>query len=224
MNNSMHTIVEKLALLEGRINQDSKPKSKSVPALLKKESLMPVIGNPGSVSESGVAEDVLSKVKDSFTDYLKNLEDQIKQDKDLLKKKKEDLDLKKSELKDLDLQIKDRKAQADRAEELEEEPNQTPATGEAPAGSSNPTYAQGSNNTYESSAPVKTVVLDEMGGSVLVEIHGSDIGGYEIRRNGRSLPTRFKTVSDCEMALDLYRARRAEQNNPDSSADYLEEK
>lgn len=221
----MHTIVEKLALLEGRIKKDEAPKSKSVPALLKKESMMPVIGNPGSVSESGVAEDVLSKVKDSFTDYLKNLEDQIKQDKDLLKKKKEDLDLKKSELKDLDLKIKDHKqAQAAAVEELEEEPNQTPAQGEAPAGSSNPTYAQGSNNTYESSTPVKTVVLDEMGGSVLVEIHSDGAGNYEIRRNGRCLPTKFKTVSECEMALDLYRARRAEQNNPDSSADYLEEK
>ena len=219
----MHSIVEKLALLEGRIKQDDAAKSKSVAALLKKESAIPMVGGP-ELAESGVAEDVLSKVKDSFTDYLKNLEDQIKQDKDLLKKKKEDLDLKKSELKDLDLKIKDHRAEAAAVEELDEEPNQTPAQGEAPAGTTDPTYAQGGNNTYESSTPVKTVVLDEQGSSVLVEIHSDGCGGYEIRRNGRSLPTRFKTVSECEMALDLYRARRAEQNNPDSSADYLEEK
>ena len=103
-------------------------------------------------------------------------------------------------------------------EELDEEPNQTPASGEAPAGLTDPTYAE--------SAPVKTVdvPLEEMGGSVLVEIHGDERAGFCIRRAGRELPTRFASLAEAEMALEMFNIRRAERRAAEQSADYLEEK
>jgi len=215
MFNDMYTIVERLAILEGRIaTKESKPSDKKpVPALFKnlqQESPIPMVHGMG-LGEEQVEEDVLSKVKDSFTDYLKSLEDEIKQDRELLAKKKQDLDIKKKELKDLDLHS------------LEEDPNQTPATGEAPASLTDPTYAE--------SAPVKTFDIDESGdpalgsgggGYPLVEIHGDEKQGFKIRRGDRELPTRFKSLADAEMALEMFLARRKAQQN--SNADYLEER
>jgi hypothetical protein len=112
--------------------------------------------------------------------------------------------------------------------ELDEDPNQTPPTGEAPAGETDTTYAQGSNSTYAESitAPVRTmnVPLDEMGGSVLVEIHGDERDGFCIKRAGKELPTKFATLAEAEMALEMYNAHRAEKLASEQSADYIEEK
>jgi hypothetical protein len=102
--------------------------------------------------------------------------------------------------------------------DLDEDPNQTPAGGEAPSTLADPTYA-------EESAPVKTVnvELDEMGGSVLVEIHGDEREGFRICRAGKELPRRFSSLAECEMALEMYIARRKAQHVANESADYIEE-
>ena len=118
--------------------------------------------------------------------------------------------------------------QYDDEEELDEEPNQTPAGGEGVANETDPTYAQGGNSTYaeSASAPVKTmnVPLDEMGGSVLVEIHGDERSGFCIKRAGKEMATRFATLEEAEMALEMYNAHRARMAAANQSADYVEEK
>jgi hypothetical protein len=226
MIDSMLSIVERLALLEGRIaTKDSKSsvEKKPVPALfqnLKKtsEDFIPQV-NAVSFAEDHVEEDVLSKVKSSFADYLKNMENEIKQDRDLLDKKYQDLDLIKKELKDLTLQSKSK------PKDLEEDPNQTPSTGEAPAGLIDPTYAE--------SAPIKTISIEESGdpalgsgggGYPLVEIHGDENDGFRIRCGSRELPTRFNTLDEAEMAVEMFAARRKAKREQDANADYLEEK
>lgn len=116
---------------------------------------------------------------------------------------------------------------SDDAEFVEEEPNQTPPSGEAPAGETDPTYAQGGNSTYaEESAPVKTVnvELQEMGGSVLVEIHGDERNGFTIKRAGKEMSTKFKSLAEAEMALEMYNIHRAEKLAAEQNADYIEEK
>jgi hypothetical protein len=127
-----------------------------------------------------------------------------------------------------DSQLDDEDADNDTDDDefIEEEPNQTPAGGEASAGESSPTYATGSNTTYAESAPVKTInfPIVEMGGSVLVEIHGNERDGFNIRRAGRDLPTKFASLADAEMALDMFKARRAQQQADNEAADYIEEK
>jgi len=101
---------------------------------------------------------------------------------------------------------------------VKEDPNQTPAQGEAPAGTSDPTYAE--------SAPVKSMnfQLEEMGGSVLVEIHGNERDGFCIRRAGKELGTRFNSLEECEIALEMFAAHRKEQAKLAGTADYIEEK
>jgi hypothetical protein len=234
MTNDMYSIIERLAILEGRIAPtDSKPITETKqkkPALfnnLKKtdEMFMPSVGGV-EMAEDNMEEDVLSKVKASLADYLHSAEADINQDRDLLAKKKQDLDLKKRELRDLALQTKPDHVQHTEEYEIEEDPNQTPAGGEAPAGLTDPTYAESVG-----SAPVKTIhvpVEEEVGlsgggGAVLVEIHGDEREGFRICRAGKELPTRFRTLEECEMALEMYMARRKAQHVADESADYIEE-
>lgn len=114
MDYDFRSIVEKLAILEGRIDPSASehlPESKQKkPALFnnlkkKEESAIPMVGGV-EFAEDKMEEDVLGKVKASLADYLKSAEENIKQDSDLIAKKKQDLDLKKKELKDLELQVK----------------------------------------------------------------------------------------------------------------------
>jgi hypothetical protein len=60
-------------------------------------------------------------------------------------------------------------------------------------------------------------------GSVM-EIHGDDHSGYGVRCGTRGLPTRFESMSDAEIACEMYmaRSRRARQAQ-DLSQDYIEE-
>ena len=231
----MHSIIERLAILEGRIApKDSKPITETKqkkPALfnnLKKtdEMFMPAVGGV-EMAEDNMEEDVLSKVKRSLADYLQSTEAELAQDRELIAKKKQDLDLKKRELRDLTLQAKpSHRAQHMEEYDLDEEPNQTPAGGEASAGLTNPTYAESRD-----SAPVKTVHvpvegevgLSGGGGAVLVEIHGDERDGFRICRAGKELPRRFSSLEECEMALEMYMARRKAQKADNESADYIEE-
>jgi hypothetical protein len=103
--------------------------------------------------------------------------------------------------------------------EVEEDPNQTPSQGEAPAGMSDPTYAE------SATAPVRTTNVEwtSGGGSVLVEIHGDERDGFCIKRAGKELPTRFKSLEEAEMALEMFTARRKAQLAAEESADYIDE-
>ena len=74
-------------------------------------------------------------------------------------------------------------------------------------------------STTQSSA-VKTIALED--GS-MCEVHGNDAVGFEIRHGNRAMKSKFKTMTEAEMALEMFNARmRARQ--PDETADYLEEK
>ena len=73
------------------------------------------------------------------------------------------------------------------------------------------------NPTYGESAPVKSVALQD---GMICEIHGNERDGFEIRRGNKSLPTRFKNMSQAEMALEMFMARLKKQ---DESQDYLDE-
>ena len=101
---------------------------------------------------------------------------------------------------------------------VDEDPNQTPAGGEAHAGMTDPTYAE--------SAPVKTTNVEwtSGGGSVLVELHGDERNGFCIKRAGKELPTRFKSLEEAETALELFQARHKAKLAAEESADYIQEK
>ena len=51
-------------------------------------------------------------------------------------------------------------------------------------------------------------------------MHGNETTGFEIRRGGQRLPTRFRNLDEAEMALEMFAARRRQMND---SADYIDE-
>jgi hypothetical protein len=141
-----------------------------------------------------VEEDMLSKVKRTFVDYLERLEDDNKIDSHLVRKAKDELDI----------------ANDPENEEIEEDPTQqdfdiVPA--QAPI--ENPTLAE---------APVKTYPMED--GSML-ECYGDETKGFEIRHGERRLPTRFRNVNDADMAVKIFQKRN---NRPKGNQDYLEER
>jgi hypothetical protein len=143
-----------------------------------------------------VEEDMLSKVKRTFVDYLERLEDDNKIDGHLVRKAKDELDI----ANDPDPEN----------EEIEEDPTQqdldiVPA--QAPV--QEPVMAE---------SPVKTYPMED--GSML-GCYGDEKRGFEIRHGERKLPTRFRNVNDADMAVKIFQKRN---NRPQGNQDYLEER
>ena len=217
-HNDIYSIVERLRILEEGLDKNQRSvnqlgatfKPKTVAVLTAKtDPKNPMAGKlvggceeSTELEETAVAEDVLDKVKKSFADYLSNIADEIKQDTDLKDKKKDDTDIK----------AKDTRDRALVAKQTEDSEMASALSGEIPA--AQPAGEPGVS--MKETAAVKTVT-NECG---LWEVHGNEPGGFEIRRAGRSLPTKFKTLDEAEMALEMFNAR---QRNRDETADYIDE-
>jgi hypothetical protein len=72
-------------------------------------------------------------------------------------------------------------------------------------------------------APQAPVATFEMADGVALECRGDDDQGYELRRGGKTLPSRFRSLDDAGMAVKLYQARKQKQQR-NSDADYIEER
>jgi len=72
-------------------------------------------------------------------------------------------------------------------------------------------------------APQAPAATFEMADGVALECCGDDDQGYELRRGGKTLPSRFRSLDDAGMAVKLYQARRQAQQR-DSNTDYIEER
>lgn len=72
------------------------------------------------------------------------------------------------------------------------------------------------NPVMPESAPVKTIT-NECG---LWEIHGSEPSGFEIRHGNNAMRSRFKSIDEAVMALEMFAARKKAK---DESQDYIEE-
>ena len=217
-HNDIYTIVERLRMLEEGLdtNQRSvnqlgatfKPKTVAV-LTAKTDPKNPMAGKmvggceeSEELDETAVAEDVLDKVKKSFADYLSNIADEIKTDTDLKDKKHDDTDIKAKDTKDRTLVAK----------QTEDSEIGAALSGEIPA--EQPAGEPGVS--IKETAAVKTVT-NECG---LWEVHGNESGGFEIHRAGRCLPTRFNTLDEAEMALEMFALR---QGRRDESQDYIDE-
>ena len=226
-HNDIYSIVERLRILEEGLDKNQRSvnqlsatfKPKTVAVLTAKtDPKNPMAGklvggaeesaqdDREPVEEAVATEDVLDKVKRSFTDFIKQAEETIK-DSDIKEKKKTDTDLKKKDKKDRGLKAKDQPVAED---PTEQEPTTTIApvvTPQEPM--KNPTYAE--------SAAVKTMTMEDGG---LLEIHGNERDGFEIRRAGRAMPSRFENLDHAVMAVEMYLARR---RKADESQDYIDE-
>ena len=225
-HNSIYTIVERLRVIEEGLNTNQRSvnqlsatfKPKTVAVLTAKtDPKNPMAGklvggnesiedDEEPLEEAVTSEDTLSKVKASFADYLKSVADEIKQDTDLKDKKHEDSDIKEKSTVDRALVAKQQK--------IKEADSEIGAALSGVIPAQQPAGEEGVS--IKESGAVKTVT-NECG---LWEVHGNETTGFEIRRGGQRLPTRFRNLDEAEMALEMFAARRRRMND---SADYIDE-
>jgi hypothetical protein len=216
-HNNIYTIVERLRILEEGLDKNQRSvnqlsatfKPKTVAVLTAKTDPKnplagKLVGGSESVEhdETAVAEDVLDKVKKSFADYLSNIADEIKQDTDLKDKTTGDSDIK----------AKDKQDRTLVAKQTEDTEIGAALSGVIPA--EQPPGEPGVS--IKETAAVKTVANE----SGLWEVHGDDVSGFEIRHGNRAMKSKFKTIDEAEMALEIFNRR---QHRRDEAADYIDE-
>jgi hypothetical protein len=228
MNDDIAKILDRLRMIESDVTPVSvkhglNKQQKSVPqlpALFKPENISPVLGSNNQKKPLGknmvgdskepvalarhmseIDEDMLSRVKQDLGQYLDYLE----------AKKDDEIDNKKKRLvRQAAQQVQDRNpAKAGNQDEYSE--NQEPML--------SGTAMMSPVSVGESHKPVKVIQLED--GSCL-ECYGNDDRGFEIRLGGRVLPSRFRTLDEAEMAVEMFRAHRRGLPQ-DPSDDYLEE-
>lgn len=229
MNHDIAKILNRLRVIESDVTPVSvrhglNKQQKSVPqlpALFKPENISPVLGSntqkkplgknmvgdskePVALARhmSAIDEDLLSRVKQDLGQYLDYLE----------AKKDDEIDDKKKRLvRQAAQQVQDRNpAKAGDQDEYSEteEPMMSGTAMMSPV------------SVGESNEPVKIIQLED---GTCLECHGDDDQGFEIRLGDRVLPSRFRSMADAEMAVNMFRAHRGGRPQ-DSSDDYLEEK
>jgi uncharacterized protein (UPF0335 family) len=223
MSNVIKSILDRLVAVEAKITPamprvpglNSQQKAVGqLPALFKPKSASPVLGsktdpkNPlrgklvgdsveptqPSLAETmqEIEEDMLGKVKRQFVDYLERLEDRSKIDKDLVSKAKQELGM------------------SDTDEDVAEDDFQDTEV-------AHDIDQKALSQAVAAEKPVKTVAMED---GAMLEIYGDESRGFEIRRGGRSLPTRFPNIDHADMAVQLFQQRRRKQ---DLSQDYVDE-
>jgi len=121
--------------------------------------------------------------------------------------------------------LKDKAQDAVAKGEVEEEIDTDPAAMQGPSdpGDTEVAHAAELDVANTLGAPQAPVATFEMADGVALECCGVDDQGYELRRGGKTLPSRFRSLDDAGMAVTLYQARRqAQQRN--SNSDYIEER
>ena len=150
---------------------------------------------------SEIDEDMLSRVKQDLGQYLDYLE----------AKKDDEIDNKKKRLvRQAAEKVQDRNPAKSGNQDEYSETEEPMLSG---------TAMMSPVSVGESDQPVKVMQLED--GSCL-ECYGNDDRGFEIRLGGRVLPSRFRTLDEAEMAVEMFRAHRRGLPQ-DPSDDYLEE-
>lgn len=178
-----------------------------------------------------VEEDMLSRVKRDLTTYLDQLEKKAAGDDGQRKRETPALDKleKKSQIdRDLIQKAVDAVEKASKEpedpkdlDEAEWDQDVAPVTGPSDLGDTEVAHGIEDHiaaDVDQPAAPVKTMTMED---GVVMEIHGDENTGFEIRHNGRSLRTRFPKLDHAEMAMKLFQQHK---KNKDQSQDYIEER
>jgi len=234
MTDPIYGIIERLALIEGKTTpvnvrhglnkqQQGVPQ---LPALLKPRTISPTLtkkpyqAHPldgymvgeNSLAEAmqEVEEDMVSRVKGQFRDYLEKLEKENKLDSHLVRKAKHDLKI-----------GDDGEVDENATWDQDVQPIGDPADTEVAHGVEDhiaAAVAAPAEPMSEYGAPARTYTLED---GTCLEAYGDDESGYEVRHGERKLPTRFPRIDHADMAVKLFQKRRQRQ---DQSQDYIEER
>jgi hypothetical protein len=239
MTDPIYGIIERLALIEGKTTpvsvrhglnkqQQGVPQ---LPALLKPRDISPTLTKKPyqahpldgyMVGENALAEamqeveeDMISRVKGQFADYLEKLEKENHLDSRLVRKAKAELNI------DDDPQTED-EVEENATWDQDVQPIGDPADTEVAHGVEDhiaaAVAAPAAPMSAVSESPVRTYTLED---GTCLECWGDDESGYEVRHGERSLPTRFPRIDHADMAVKLFQKRRQRQ---DQSQDYIEER
>jgi hypothetical protein len=235
MSNDIRDIIERLAILEGRITPTTvkhglNPQQKEVPQLpaLFKPKTQKILGgdpnakNPMSGYMVGDSVDHDEEADKEIVEAAKvdeeKLLDKVKKslidylesvEETLEKKIDRDLGQKPAD-RDIGKKDKNNKDLVTTEQELEEDPTEEdPVIQDSTPPIQNPTYAE--------SACVKSMMLEN---GAMFEIHGNEHTGFEIRHGNRTMKSRFKNIDEAAMAIEMFRARQKKNNE---SQDYIEE-
>ena len=239
MTDPIYRIIERLALIEGKITptnvkhglnkqQQGVPQ---LPALLKPRNISPTLtkkpyqAHPldgymvgeNSLAEAmqEVEEDMVSRVKGQFRDYLEKLEKENKLDSHLVRKAKHDLKI------GDDGEVDEQEVEENATWDSDVQPIGDPADTEVAHGVEDhiaASVAAPAEPMAEYGAPARTYTLED---GTCLEAYGDDDNGYEVRHGERKLPTRFPRIDHADMAVKLFQKRRQRQ---DQSQDYIEER
>ena len=239
MTDPIYRIIERLALIEGKITpvnvkhglnkqQQGVPQ---LPALLKPRNISPTLtkkpyqAHPldgymvgeNSLAEAmqEVEEDMVSRVKGQFRDYLEKLEKENKLDSHLVRKAKHDLKI------GDDGEVDEQEVEENATWDSDVQPIGDPADTEVAHGVEDhiaASVAAPAEPMSEYGAPARTYTLED---GTCLEASGDDDNGYEVRHGERKLPTRFPRIDHADMAVKLFQKRRQKQ---DLSQDYIEER
>ena len=246
MSDPIYKIIERLALIEGKttpvsVKQGLNQQQKGVPqlpALFKPNNISttltkkPYQKHPAdgymvgdsveprkpSLEEAmqEVEEDMVSRVKGQFADYLEKLEKENKLDGHLVKKAKHDL-----EIGD-DQEVDEEEVEENATWDQDVQPIGDPADTEVAHGVEDhiaaAVAAPAAPMSAVSESPARTYTLED---GTCLECWGDDDNGYEVRHGERKLPTRFPNLGHADMAVKLFQKRRQKQ---DLSQDYIEER
>lgn len=233
MSSDIRSIIERISAIEAKttpasVNHGLNPQQRAVhqlPALFKPRRIS-ALTNPTDpkhpmknmmVGDSierpqlaldeamqGIEEDMLSKVKQDFADYLASIERKVADN--LLKKTQDQHELQNKaarEIQDANLarsglqqRAKEDSADSELAHDLEQ---------------------QADTDMVAAQPPVKTVAMED--GAVL-EIYGDQDQGFKIGRNGHHMPSKFSSIDHADMAIRMYQRHKQKQNQ---SQDYIDE-
>jgi hypothetical protein len=191
-----------------------------LPALFKPENISPVLTNQTQKQPLGknmfgdsrepvalarhmseIDEDMLSRVRNDLTQYLDYLEN----------KKDDELDDKKQRLERQAVEKVQDKNPAKSGNQDEYSETEEPML--------SGTAMMSPVSVGECNEPVKIIALED---GTCLECWGDQNQGFEIRHGSRILPSRFRTLDEAEMAVEMFRAHRRGLPQ-DPSDDYLEE-
>ena len=227
MNDDISKILNRLRVIESDLTPVSvkhglNKQQKSVPqmaALFKPDNISPVLGNDtqkkplgknmfGDSKEpvalarhmSEIDEDMLSRVKQDlgqYLDYLENRKDDEIEDK------------KKRLVRQAAEKVQDRNPAKPGDQDEYDETQEPMLSG----------TAMMSPVSVGESTHLRTIALED---GTCLECWGNPDSSIEIRHGDRVLPSRFRTLDEAEMAVEMFRAHRRGLPQ-DPSEDYLEE-
>jgi len=228
MNHDIAKILDRLRIIESDLTPVSvkhglNKQQKSVPqlpALFKPENISPVLGSntqkkplgknmfgdskePVALARhmSEIDEDMLSRVKRDLGQYLDYLEGK----------------------KDNEIEDKKKRLERQAVEKVQDRNPAKPGDQDEYSETEEPmlsgTAMMSPVSVGECNEPVKIIALED---GTCLECWGDDNSGFEIRHGGRVLPSRFGSLDEAEMAVEMFRAHRRGLPQ-DPNEDYLEE-